>query len=263
METERYMTSAIIQVRMGSTRLPGKALLPIWNNLNALDLLLARAGKSKLLDALVVATTDLPEDDRIAEACCTKNVPCFRGNAVNVLERYYQCAVTLQLSGPIVRLTGDCPLHDAEVIDRVIERFQQSGCDYVANTHPPTYPDGLDIEVFSLGVLKAAYERATLESEREHVTYYIYTHPNEFKLGNVTNDTDLSANRWTLDEPADLEFIRRVYAEVGPTGIDFGMRAVLELLRRKPELTNINAHIGRNEGLKKSLEQDKKPGSAK
>lgn len=254
------MTAAIIQVRMGSTRLPRKALLPIWEGRGALELLLARVRRSKAIDTLVVATTNLAEDDCLVRLCEEQGVRYFRGDAANVLDRYYQCAKKFELHGPIVRLTGDCPLHDAEVIDGVIERFLQGGCDYVANTHPPTYPDGLDVEVFSFVALEKAWYGAKLGAEKEHVTYYIYTHPDQFRLDNVEYSEDLSEHRWTLDEPEDLDFIRAVYAELGGQGGGFGMQAVLSLLASRPELAELNRHIGRNEGLKKSLETDRKLG---
>lgn len=255
------MTTAILQARMGSTRLPGKMLLPIFDNKGALELMLERVAAAKSIDRVVVATTTLAEDDPLVALCEKLGIASFRGDSVNVLDRYYQCARTLARDDVLVRLTGDCPLHDPVVIDRVVAFFHGGQYDYAANTHPPTYPDGLDAEVFSFRALERAWHEATLLSEREHVTYYLYTHPEFFRLGNLALEEDLSAHRWTLDEPADLEFIRQVYAALYPSRKNFGMQDVLALLKERPELLDINQDIVRNAGLAKSLEQDRKLGN--
>lgn len=249
------MTTAILQARMGSTRLPGKMLLPVLEDKGALELMLERARRARTLDRIVVATTTLAEDDALAGLCEKLSVACFRGHPTDVLDRYYQCALSAGRDDTLVRLTGDCPLHDPAVIDRVVEFFASGSYDYAANTHPPTYPDGLDTEVFSFKALERAWSNGRLPSEREHVTYYIYTHPQDFSLGNYAGRTDLSMLRWTLDEPADLEFMRRVYAILGDK--PFGMADVLDLLERQPELLELNQHLERNAGLKKSLALDR------
>lgn len=255
------MTTAILQARMGSTRLPGKMLLPIFDNKGALELMLERVAAAKSIDRVVVATTTLAEDDPLVALCEKLGIASFRGDSANVLDRYYQCARTLARDDVLVRLTGDCPLHDPAVIDRIVAFFHAGQYDYAANTHPPTYPDGLDAEVFSFRALERAWHEATLLSEREHVTYYLYTHPESFRLGNLALEVDLSAHRWTLDEPADLEFIRQVYAALYPSRKNFGMQDVLALLKERPELLDINQDIVRNAGLAKSLEQDRKLGN--
>lgn len=255
------MTTAILQARMGSTRLPGKMLLPIIDDKGALELMLERVAAAKSIDRIVVATTTLVEDDPLVALCEKLGIACFRGDSANVLDRYYQCARTVARDEVLIRLTGDCPLHDPAVIDRVVAFFHAGQYDYAANTHPPTYPDGLDAEVFSFRALERAWHEATLLSEREHVTYYLYTHPKLFKLGNLALEEDFSAHRWTLDEPADLEFIRQVYASLYPSGKAFGMQDVLALLKARPELLDINQDIVRNAGLAKSLEQDRKLGN--
>lgn len=253
------MVTAILQARMGSTRLPGKTLMPIFEGKNALDLMLLRLKRSQRLERIIVATTTEREDDALAECCALANVACFRGDPIDVLDRYYQCAVAFDVRGTLVRLTGDCPLHDPEVVDQTINFFTEGGFDYAANTHPPTYPDGLDTEVFSFNALQRAWHNATLITEREHVTYYIYTHPDEFLIGNLSGGEDYSALRWTLDELKDLEFLKAVYAEFGRA--DVCWQDVLKLLRQKPELLLINQDIVRNEGLKKSLALDRNLGS--
>ncbi len=255
------MTTAILQARMGSTRLPGKMLLPIIDDKGALELMLERVVTAKSIDRIVVATTTLAEDDPLVALCDKLGIACFRGDSANVLDRYYQCTRTVARDDVLVRLTGDCPLHDPVVIDRVVAFFHDGQYDYAANTHPPTYPDGLDAEVFSFRALERAWHEATLLSEREHVTYYLYTHPESFRLGNLALEEDFSAHRWTLDEPTDLEFIRQVYAALYPSGKGFGMQDVMALLKERPELLDINQDIVRNAGLAKSLEQDRKLGN--
>ena len=255
------MTTAILQARMGSSRLPGKMLLPVIDGKGALELMLERVSAAKSIDQIVVATTTLAEDDPLVELCEKLGISCFRGNSADVLDRYYQCARSVGRDDVLVRLMGDCPLHDPAVIDQVVGFFHDGRYDYAANTHPPTYPDGLDAEVFSFAALEKAWHEATLLSEREHVTYYLYTHPESFSLGNLALEEDFSAHRWTLDEPADLEFIRQVYVSLYPSGKRFGMQDVLALLKERPELLDINQDIVRNAGLAKSLEQDRKLGN--
>ncbi len=254
------MTTAILQARMGSTRLPGKMLLPIHDGRGALELMLERVRRARALTRVVVATTTLAEDDPLQGLCQRLGVDCFRGDPADVLDRYYRCAVAFDARDTLVRLTGDCPLHDPEVIDRVVAFFAGGNYDYAANTHPPTFPDGLDTEVFRFSALEQAWRDATLGSEREHVTYHLYTHPDRFRIGNLSQGEDLSALRWTLDEARDLEFIRRVYACLRVQSPGFGMSDVLELLRRDPALLAINHDIERDAGLKKSLELDRRHG---
>ncbi|HVK53612.1 MAG TPA: glycosyltransferase family protein [Burkholderiales bacterium] len=253
------MTTAILQARMGSSRLPGKMTMPIFDGKGPLELMLLRLRESRSLARVIVATTSLPEDDVLAEICARLDVACFRGHPTDVLDRYYQCAKEHHALDTLVRLTGDCPLHDPKVVDSVIEFFKTGGYDYAANTHPPTFPDGLDVEVFSFAALETAWRKATLLTEREHVTYYLYTHPEEFRVGNLTRNEDLSHLRWTFDEPEDLEFLRQIYAKLGRATASAD--EVLGLLNSHPDLHHINHRIKRNEGLAKSLEKDKASGN--
>lgn len=248
---------------MGSTRLPGKMLLPLFDGKGALQLMLERVRVATTLDRVVIATTDLDEDAPIAELCTRLGFDVFRGHPTDVLDRYYQCAMEHARDEVLVRLTGDCPLHDAAVIDRVVAFFRSGGYDYASNTHPPTYPDGLDTEVFTFDALREAWEKGTFRSDREHVTYYIYNHPQDFRLGNLENNRDLSSLRWTLDEPADLEFMRKVYGYLGPESALFSADRILVLLAQRPELLSINGDIERNAGLKKTLAIDHQLGNLK
>jgi spore coat polysaccharide biosynthesis protein SpsF (cytidylyltransferase family) len=249
-------TSAIIQARMGSTRLSGKVMLEIsgkpvlWHVIN-------RVSKSKLIDGLVVATTINKEDDIIEKFCNQNSIPVFRGSEDDVLDRYYQCARKFGIKN-IVRITADCPLHDPLVIDLVIERYRLGNCDYVSNADPPTYPDGIDVEVLSFDVLEKAWRNASLISEREHVTPYIRKHSDLFRINNVANEEDLSTYRWTLDQAEDFEFIQKIYKKFEELNIDeFCIKDIIGLLEKNPELTSINSAIQRNEGYTKSVNEDK------
>jgi spore coat polysaccharide biosynthesis protein SpsF len=248
---------AIIQARMGSTRLPGKMLLPIVDNKGALELMLERVRRSKQLQKIVVATTSSPSDDRLVDLCKRLGCEYFRGDENDVLERYYQAALAFGPTEAIVRLTGDCPLHDADVIDLVVGEYLKGGYDYVSNTQKYTFPDGLDVEVFSFLVLERVRQEARLKSEREHVTSYIWKHPDMFKIVNVEYEKNLFGKRWTLDEKEDYEFIKHIYKNLYKKKPAFGMKEVLEFLAKHPELEEINKHISRNQGYMKSLKEDK------
>ena len=246
---------AILQARMASSRLPGKMLLPIIGKKGALELMLGRVGRARKLSRVVVATTHSPVDNPLEAICDRLRVPCFRGSEPDVLDRFYQAARALDAPPVLVRLTGDCPLHDPQIIDEAIEAFEAQGVDYISNADPPTLPDGLDTEVFTREALESAWREARLPSEREHVTPFIRQHPERFKLGRLVYPRDLSGLRWTLDEPGDLELIRALYGRLGERAL--GFRDVLELLEREPGLQGVNAGIQRNEGYLKSLQKDR------
>jgi spore coat polysaccharide biosynthesis protein SpsF len=204
---------------------------------------------------VAVATTDSPEDTPLVALCEKLGVKVFRGSEEDVLDRFYMTAKEFAPGGILVRLTGDCPLHDPEIISKTVEAFRKNNCDYAANINPPTFPDGLDTEVLGFETLERAWHEASLKSEREHVTLHIRNHPEKFKIHNFTNEKDLSAIRWTLDQKEDLEFVRNVYSRLASKGI-FGMNEILELLRKEPEITESNRNIERDEGLRLSLEND-------
>ena len=156
----------------------------------------------------------------------------------------------------MVRLTGDCPLADWEVIDLSISSFLSGSYDYLSNTDPPTYPDGLDVEIISYRALNEAASEARLPSEREHVTLFARNRPDRFRIGSLNQQVDLSSLRWTVDEPEDLEFVRAVYEELYPSKHDFNTSDVLALIERRPELRLINSNIPRNAGLSNSRATD-------
>lgn len=240
----------IIQARMSSTRLPGKSMAMVEGH--PLLWYVVERCKASSADVVAVATSVDPTDDPIEGFCRQQNVPCMRGNLEDVLDRYYQAARKLGAE-TVVRVTGDCPLIDPQIIDQVIARFRHGDVDYVSNTIERRFPDGLDCEVCSLAALDRAWREATLKSEREHVTPYLYKHPERFRLGGVRAERDLSAMRWTVDEARDLEFLRAVVHRLGP---DCRMNDIVELLEKEPELMRLNAGIQANEGYLKSVRED-------
>lgn len=247
------MILAILQARCSSSRLPGKVLKPILNKPMVFRQV-ERIKLSKKINKLVLATSNDVSDDGLAEKCKEFNIDCYRGSLNNVLERFYNAA-KIYSADTIVRLTGDCPLIDAEIIDKVVEKYEQNNFDYVSNVDPPTFPDGLDVEVFSFDVLEQAYKKASLTSEIEHVTPYIR---NNFKKGHYENIIDLSNLRWTVDEPEDYELICKIYEELYSKNIRFKMQDILNFLKDNEELNKINNKIKRNEGFINSLKKDEK-----
>jgi spore coat polysaccharide biosynthesis protein SpsF len=250
------MILALIQARFSSTRLPGKVLRPILGKPMLLHQL-ERVRAARMPDRVAVATSRDRSDDPVAFLCEEAGFPCFRGDLEDVLDRFYRAAEALGPAEQVIRLTGDCPLADPAVIDAVAERHLAEGNDYTSNVMPPTFPDGLDVEILRLEALKRAWREAELPSQREHVTPYVNRHPNLFRIGNLANGEDLSALRWTVDEPEDFEFVSRIYGELYPTNPRFGMGDVLELLAREPEWASVNRRFLRNEGMAKSLERDR------
>ena len=232
-------TLGIIQARMGSTRLPGKVLADIAGK-PMLWHVVQRTRRAKTLDQVMVATSEDSEDDALAEFCIESAIHCFRGGNEDVLDRYYQAARQCS-DATIVRVTADCPLVDSDVIDRVVRTFWDGSYDYVSNIFPRTYPDGLDVEVFSLGALERAWLEAVVPYDREHVTPYMREHPKLFHIGNVRHQENLSNQRWTVDHPQDIQFVRAVYDHLKVA--DFGLGEVLDLLKKHPGLMQINSGI--------------------
>lgn len=242
-------TVAIIQARMGSRRLPGKVMMNVAGK-PLLQHVIDRVRAVEGLDRIVLATSIAEIDRPVYQCGKVSGVDVFAGSEDDVLDRYYQAA-RLFHADVVMRVTGDCPLLDPKVSGSVLSRFDQGDVDYVSNVHPPTFPDGLDTEVFSMQSLETAWRTARKPAEREHVTAYLWDHPERFKLANVETSPDLSSLRWTVDEPLDLELIRAVYQRL-PSG-DYDHSVVLSILRMNPGLSNINGSIVRNQGYSRSV----------
>lgn len=249
------MITAILQARTSSTRLPSK-VLKIVGGKPMLGFQIERLKKSKLITEIIVATTTDEADDIIEELCGHFKVKCFRGDLNDVLDRFYQ-ASKLTNSESIMRVTGDCPLIDPILIDELLKNYQDNNYDYLCNTVKPTFPDGLDMWVFKKTALEDAWKNAFLISEREHVVTYIKNNPAKFKIGSFEQSTDHSFNRWTVDEPEDLEFIRAVVDELGEENT-LSMHEVLNLLEKRPDLKKINEKFLRDEGFTKSITEDQR-----
>ena len=245
---------AIVQARMGSTRLPGKTLAPLEGR-PLLWHVLTRTKAIPGVDEVVLATTERSEDQALEAVARETGCSCFFGSEDDVLDRFFFAAKARGLSA-VVRVTADCPLIDPAVSGLCVKRFIQGGADYVSNTQPPTFPDGLDTEVFGFEALEAAWKEARQISEREHVTPFIWKTPSRFRCANVERSPDLSGLRWTVDEPRDLDFVRAVVARLGTGPSSWAMEKVLAVLKKHPELSKANAGLTRNEGYLKSLRED-------
>jgi spore coat polysaccharide biosynthesis protein SpsF len=226
----------VIQARMGSARLPGKVAMDIAGK-SMLERVVERASLIQNVDRLFVATSHAIADDKVEHIAEKLGVSCHRGSESDVLRRYWEVAAA-EGADDIVRITADCPLLDPEVSSLVLERYLTVRPDYASNTIERTYPRGLDTEVFSFSSLEQAHREATGLSDREHVTRFIWRQPNRFNLLNVKGSVDFSIHRWTVDQPRDLEFVRRIYQLLGENV--FGMNTLFDLLNRHPDLSRIN-----------------------
>lgn len=238
------MATAIIQARMGSTRLPGKIFADILG-VSAFQHQIERLRQSGKISRFIVATTHLPGDDQVEAFCFERNIECFRGDSDDVLSRYLGVIEHFHVGGDIVRITADCPLIDATIIDSVIGEYEKGGFDYISNAHVRSFPIGMDAEVFSVEALVRASEMTSFESGwREHVTPAFYKTSGVFKVGAVIHKPDLSSIRLTLDTPEDLIVIRKIYENLFPTmGITFGLKDILQFLERNPQVLELNSHV--------------------
>ncbi len=249
--------AAIIQARVGSTRLPGKVLAEVAGR-PMLAHVVERAMDIPHVTEVILASTTNPADEAIVAWARQAGIPCVRGSEEDVLDRF-RLAARERAVDVIVRVTSDCPLLDPEVSGLVVREYLERGdtVDYVSNVHPPTYPDGLDTEVFSRRALEAAWHDARLPSDREHVTTYIWRHPERFRLANVSHEEDLSAHRWTVDTGRDLAFVRAVFEATAGDQRPIRLGGVIALLNRRPEIRELNAGQQRNEGLMRSVAGDR------
>jgi glutamate-1-semialdehyde 2,1-aminomutase len=237
-------TLAIIQARMSSTRFPNK-VMKLINGKPMIELLLSRLARATRIDQIVLATSEDPRNQPLADHVRTLGYEVFLGSENDVLDRYCQAAKA-HLPDTVVRVTGDCPLVDPELVDQVIRDYEERRVDYLTNTMPPTYPDGLDVEVFSFHALEEAARQATKAADREHVTPFI-RQSGLFKTGNLSNDEDYSQQRWTVDEAADFDVITAVFNHFHPR-TDFGWKEVRALHQIQPKLFEANQHLTRNQG---------------
>ena len=248
------MIGCIIQARMGSSRLPNKVLMKINENQTVLEHVIKQLSFSKSINKIIVATTKLKQDDIIENLVKKLGIDVFRGNSLDVLDRYYQCAKQFNLEN-IVRITSDCPLIDPEIVDEVIRKYETDEFDYVSNTLIRTFPIGMDVEIFSFGVLQTTWNNATLPSEREHVTPFMRNKKMGFSIGNVENHKDHSKIRITLDRKEDYELIKKIINKFERKPIL--IQDIIKLFQNQPELMKINENVKHDEGMQKSLKNDK------
>lgn len=233
-------TAAIIQARMGSTRLPGKTLM-ILAGQPVLARVVERVSRAKKVDRVLVATTSSLEDLAIVRLCKERGWGCHRGSENDVLDRYYHASRELRAT-EIVRITADCPLVDPDLIDQAVGAFRTHRCDYASNgLEPRTYPRGLDVEVFSSSALTRAWREDTNPAWREHVTPYIYHHPEKFRLLPIAGQADHSQYRWTLDTSEDYELLRRIFDHFDNRL--FGWTDVLHLVEEHPDWNRLNRNV--------------------
>lgn len=241
---------------MGSTRLPGKVLKKIGGR-TLLEILVERVKRATLVDKIVIATSDSAEDKKIADLAGKLGLDSYRGSEKDVLDRYYQAAKKFK-ADIIVRITGDCPLMDPKILDQVVEFYKENSdkFDYASNVRPPTFPDGMDVEIFSFAALEKAWQNAKLPSEREHVTAYIANHPEIFKIGNIVYKYNASSVRLTVDSEEDFEVVKKII-ENFPNKEDFDLEDILDLQKKNAALFLVNKKYKRNEGMERSLKEDK------
>ena len=235
---------AVVQARMGSTRLPNKVMKRI-NNTPMIELLLARLALSQEVDEIIVATSTDPRNRPLVDLVSQLGYQCFQGDEDNVLDRFYRASLDAR-ADVVVRVTGDCPLIDASVVDEVVRHFKATNADYVSNTIAPTFPDGLDTEAFSFMALEQAHRQATNVFEQEHVTPYLRESGN-FSLASVQAEKYDSGLRWTVDEYEDFEVVSNVFRYFAPDTL-FSWRQVLALQQQQPQLFIANQQRNRNEG---------------
>lgn len=233
-------TIAVIQARMSSTRLPGKVLMDLGGQ-TMLSRVVRRLQRAIGLDGVLVATSVEPDDDAVVEECCRLGVPVCRGSRDDVLDRYYHAARTAS-AATVVRITADCPLLDPDVVAALVEARARHQADYASNTLERTYPRGLDVEVFTFEALERSWREAKQPHQREHVTPYIYEHPDLFKITSVKlHDATYGHWRWTVDTWDDLQFVRAVYALLPEDST--GWQDVVQVLTAYPNLLHINRNV--------------------
>ena len=238
---------------MGSSRLPGKVLEKIFDDKTILDCVIDQLSDSKLISSIVVATSDKELDDPIEKLVEKKGINCFRGNELDVLDRYYQCAKFYSIP-VIVRIPADKPLIDPYFVDKIIEEFLKNKSDYISTFNPPSFPRGSEVEIFTFDALENAWNNAFLPSEREHVTPYLYN-SEKFVTSNFSNEEDLSNIRYAVDRYEALVLVKKIFQKIRKRPIL--MEDILKLFENEPSLLKINENVDHDEGYEKSLIEDK------
>ena len=246
---------AIVQARLTSTRLPEKVMKTLAGR-PVLSHVFNQLSYSKMLDKMVLATSNNKSDDPIERWAIQNQIEYYRGDLNNVLKRFFDAAKYFR-ADVIVRITADCPLIDPNVVDHVIDGFIKGDYDYYANINPPTFPDGLDTEVFSFCTLEKAFINAKKKSEIEHVTPYVINHPEQFKIGNYKMAMNYEHYRWTLDNPEDYHFLSKIFDNLYHENSYIKYTDVIKFLDINKSLLVINKNLRRNEGLVKSFKEER------
>jgi|TARA_B100001142_G_scaffold278509_1_gene288614 spore coat polysaccharide biosynthesis protein SpsF len=242
------MITAIIQIRLNSSRLKRKALLKI-QNLTLIEHLFSQLSYSTQIDKKIIATTTESIDNDIEKLANNIGIECFRGNSLNVLDRYYNCAKSFDID-TIVRISGDAPLIDPVIVDKTIEYYKKNNFDYVSNFFRRTFPIGTEIEIFSFKTLEKCWKTAQQSYEKEHVTPFIYEHPELFNIGFIEHSENLSNLHWTVDRIEDFNFVEIILQKIKERPVS--MNQILNLLKLEPDLLKINGSIDPLESFKKS-----------
>ena len=246
-ENNNLLIDCILQARMGSTRLPGKVLLNIDETNTIIEFLIKQINQSKI-SRLIVAIPSSSENDVLEEYLKKMNITYFRGNEYDVLDRYYQCAKKFSLKH-IMRLTGDNPLIDPEIVNLAIDSYNEAKCDCLTNSVNRTFPYGTEVEIFSFDSLEKAWENAEGNSEREHVTPYFYNNPNKFNIRHLTQSVNNSRFRYTVDQEEDFLLVKEIVKKIRIRPII--TKNIIEILNENPDIQKINSKV-----KPKSLEQD-------
>lgn len=243
------MITAIIQARMSSSRLPGKVMTWFSGN-TLLGHIINRLSHSKTITSVIVATTTNPADEPLVEWLKSKGIRYFRGRETDVLNRYYETAKHYNATH-IARITSDDPFKDPQIIDKVASLYFTDSLDFAYNNKPPSFAEGLDVEIFSFDALRAAEATTTDPFEREHVTQHFYRNEKTFKQKNLTSSFDYSHLRWTIDTEEDLLMAKAVYEALYEPGKIFLAEDILDLIKTHPEISRINQDVKRSDMYKK------------
>lgn len=242
---EKMKIAAIIQARRGSTRLPDKVFLKLSDK-PLLEHVVFRLKNSSLLDDIIIATTNLSNDNLIESWANTNKISVFRGSEINVLERYYEAAKKFNID-VIIRITADDPFKDYRLVDEAVSILIDNKLDFVCNNNPVSFPEGLDVEVLTFNALEVSYNNAVSDFDKEHVTQYIHKNKDKFKIANIQNDKDMSFHRWTLDTIEDYQFAKKIYSELYKEDRVFLREEIYDLLEKSPAIMELNNKVNRSD----------------